>query len=334
VAAPSAARAGKPGGSIGNPLKSRPLTSTLAIQSPARTYQARCVQLAPATIRSVGRQSFFKNRTRELLSGLGEPHPVTSQETRALSPRCLITPALLTTLASLLNLNMFNRGLIGTVGSCLSAGAAFTDLELIRGRLMETQHIRTCLISILKRAYSGEMAAAYAYRGHWKSLSNPDEINGIKRIEDEEWIHRATVGRMLRGFGSAPAQITEARCWIVGRAIALACHLCGWFLPMFFAGKLESENTKEYETAAFYARELGLIEFYEELMVMSAVEKEHELFFLAAVSGHRLLPLVSKIFNWGEHGSEATVSGPSASEPRCAIRETVNSGRNSQDRVL
>jgi demethoxyubiquinone hydroxylase (CLK1/Coq7/Cat5 family) len=42
------------------------------------------------------------------------------------------------------------------------------------------------LILILKLAYSGERAAAYAYRGHWHSVRNPDERARIEAIENEE----------------------------------------------------------------------------------------------------------------------------------------------------
>jgi hypothetical protein len=191
--------------------------------------------------------------------------------------------------------------------------------------MMETQQIRTSLIRILQRAYSGELAAAYAYRGHWKSLSNPGEIAGIKRIESEEWTHRANVGRMLSSFGSGPVRIKELRCRLVGRAVGLACHAFGWFLPMYTAGKLESANTEEYRTAASYARELGLTDFDQELTVMSAVEKEHELFFLGAVSNHRLLPLAFRVFDWGNPESEVTIDdawaeAQSARPPHPSIR--------------
>ena len=32
---------------------------------------------------------------------------------------------------------------------------------------------------------------------------------------------------------------------------------------------------------------------------MARVEKEHELFFLSVVTGHRLLPLMCSLFKWG-----------------------------------
>src|SRR5215471_11718302 len=146
---------------------------------------------------------------------------------------------------------------------------------------MNEESDRACLLSILQKAYSGELAAAYAYRGHWKSLKDASEIASIKKIEDEEWVHRQNVGRMLQELGAEPVKLREIRCWIVGRVIGIGCHLIGWFLPMYFAGRL------------------GLVDFERELLVMSGVEKQHELFFLGVISVPRWLPLVSGIFKWG-----------------------------------
>lgn len=158
------------------------------------------------------------------------------------------------------------------------------------------------LVHILQAAYSGELAAAYAYRGHWKSLSNPAEREKIRQIEDEEWVHREKVGTMLESLGAAPVKTREARMWVTGRVIGLACHVTGWFLPMYFAGRLESSNVEEYECAASHARELGMIGFESDLHFMAGVEKEHEIFFMKMVAGHRLLPLMQSVFKWGGAG--------------------------------
>jgi hypothetical protein len=173
---------------------------------------------------------------------------------------------------------------------------------------MNEESDRACLLSILQKAYSGELAAAYAYRGHWKSLKDPYEIAKIRQIEDEEWVHRQNVGRMLQVQGAEPVKLREIRCWIVGHVIAIGCHLIGWFLPMYFAGRLESGNTEEYAIAALHAARLGLTDFERELMVMSAVEKEHELFFLGVISGHPLLPFVSSVFKWGAPSTSSAAS--------------------------
>ena len=42
---------------------------------------------------------------------------------------------------------------------------------------------RSGLIGILQLAYSGELAAGYAYRGHARSLSDPSERDHIRKIE-------------------------------------------------------------------------------------------------------------------------------------------------------
>jgi demethoxyubiquinone hydroxylase (CLK1/Coq7/Cat5 family) len=158
---------------------------------------------------------------------------------------------------------------------------------------------RQRLITILQAAYSGELAAAHAYRGHWKSLKDRAEQEHIRRIEDEEWLHREKVGRILSELQAGPARLKELKMLLIGRAIGLSCHLLGRFLPMYFAGRLESRNVNEYESAAQHARTLGLKEFASELRTMAVVEKEHEVFFMQTVASHRFLPLMRKIFGWG-----------------------------------
>jgi demethoxyubiquinone hydroxylase (CLK1/Coq7/Cat5 family) len=165
---------------------------------------------------------------------------------------------------------------------------------------MDAQEAQARFINLLQRAYSGELAAAYAYRGHWKSLSRPDERRGIQKIEHEEWVHRERVGKMLAALEAAPVRRLELRLAVTGRVIGLACHFIGWFLPMYFAGRLESRNVEEYVIAAHYARMLKLWDYEADLAHMAVVEREHELFFLRMIAGHRLLPLARALFKWGD----------------------------------
>ncbi len=88
---------------------------------------------------------------------------------------------------------------------------------------------------------------------------------------------------MLADLGSMPSKFLEIKLWIIGRSIGFACHLIGWFLPMYFAGKLETNNVCEYEKAAGWARELGLEDFLPDLHEMAAVEVEHEKYFFEAI---------------------------------------------------
>jgi len=158
---------------------------------------------------------------------------------------------------------------------------------------------RQNLIRILQNAYSGEMAAAFAYRGHWKSLKKSStEREQIKKIEAEEWTHRECVGKWLKILDAEPRPLREAVFWTIGRSLGNACFVSGWFFPMYFAGRLESGNVQEYVDAANFAREIGLNECADEMMEMSAVEGEHEVFFREVISNHRLLPVTRKLFRW------------------------------------
>ena len=154
------------------------------------------------------------------------------------------------------------------------------------------------LIRILQNAHAGELAAAFAYRGHWKSLRESAEKTEIKKIEAEEWAHRENVARWLVKLDAKPRRIREAIFWTIGRSLGVLCYVSGWFFPMYFAGRLESQNILEYEEAAHFAGEMKLKECVEEMLEMSKVEAEHEMFFSQTVANHRLLPLTKKFFRW------------------------------------
>jgi demethoxyubiquinone hydroxylase (CLK1/Coq7/Cat5 family) len=148
---------------------------------------------------------------------------------------------------------------------------------------------RANLIRQLQNAYSGELAAAFAYRGHWHSVSHPGERAHIHQIEAEEWHHRDLVGGLLRDLGARPRRMREAVFYVIGRVLGVMCHLSGWFAPMYGAGRLERHNIVEYEDAAQFAQACGREDFIDCLLTMAEVEWEHELYFRSKVMGHRLL---------------------------------------------
>lgn len=163
---------------------------------------------------------------------------------------------------------------------------------------MDQEKHRKALIALLKLAYSGEKAAAYAYSGHWRSVKDEQEKERIQQIEQEEWEHRATVGDMLEKLGEKPQYWRELLMGFIGKSASIGCFVSGWFLPMYFAGKLENDNVREYDTAAFHAHEIGMDEFTPKLKEMSKTEVEHELFFSGKARGHKLLPLVQFFVRW------------------------------------
>ena len=153
---------------------------------------------------------------------------------------------------------------------------------------MTKEASRRNLISILQSAYSGELAAAYAYRGHWHSLTDKEERARIEQIENEEWHHRQLVGEMLRGLNATPLKSREIRATIIGRVLGAMCHLTGWLAPMYGAGRLESRNIQEYEVAAGFARDCGQEGLVDCLLTMAEVEWEHEKYFRSRVLLHSL----------------------------------------------
>ena len=141
---------------------------------------------------------------------------------------------------------------------------------------------------ILQLAYSGELAAAYAYRGHWRSSTDPGERARIREIEEEEWHHRRLVGGMLQTLGLAPSRLRELRAASIGRVLGVLCHVAGRLAPLYGAGRLESRNIHEYEAAARYAVACGRDEWLDCLITMAEVEWDHEQYFRGLVETHWL----------------------------------------------
>jgi Ubiquinone biosynthesis protein COQ7 len=147
----------------------------------------------------------------------------------------------------------------------------------------------TELIHVLRSACSGELAAGYAYRGHWKSVSPGVVRERIRTIEEEEWHHRKILQDLLAKLSSGPSTARETVFWLIGKIIGVLCHAGGWFIPMYGAGRLESWNIAEYERAAVLARDAGYVDMIDCLLAMAEVEWEHERFFREQITDHWML---------------------------------------------
>lgn len=159
------------------------------------------------------------------------------------------------------------------------------------------------LIKQLQLAYSAEKAAAFAYIGHAGSVKNPDEKVAIRQIEMDEWQHRETVLSIMGRYDIFPSRYYEIKYHIIGRIISASCYVIGWFMPYYFAGRLESGNVCEYFLMMRYFNEVGITEHDEVLYEMGMKEKEHEVYFQKSLQNIRLLPLFEKIFGWGKNSS-------------------------------
>ena len=159
------------------------------------------------------------------------------------------------------------------------------------------------LIDLLQKAYSAEKAAAFAYQGHARSVKDADEKMAIRQIEADEWNHRKEVLQIMQHYNIPVSKYYEWRFHIIGKLISASCHVIGWFMPFFFAGKLESGNVCEYFRMMQYFHEEGIVVHNHVLYEMGIKEKEHEVYFLGKIRNKKLLPLFEKVFGWGSSKS-------------------------------
>jgi hypothetical protein len=164
------------------------------------------------------------------------------------------------------------------------------------------------LIRLLQRAYSAEKAAAFAYVGHANSLTSISEREAVRRIEEDEWNHRRNVLHLLLRYEIPVSRFYEVKFHILGKIIGATCHVIGWFMPYFFAGKLESGNVCEYFVMMQYFHSLGIHEHDAVLYEMGIKEKEHEVYFLNQIKETRILRLFENFFGWGKSRSHNDVN--------------------------
>jgi rubrerythrin len=155
------------------------------------------------------------------------------------------------------------------------------------------------LVDLLQMAYSAEKAAAFAYQGHAGSVKSKDEKAAIHQIEIDEWNHRREVLSIMSRYEIPVSRYYEFRFHIIGKAISTACYVIGWFMPFYFAGRLESGNVCEYFRMMHFFHELGIREHDQVLYEMGIKEKEHEVYFYEKIKDSKALPFFEKIFSWG-----------------------------------
>jgi rubrerythrin len=158
------------------------------------------------------------------------------------------------------------------------------------------------LIKLLQKAYSAEKAAAFAYQGHAGSVKSAEEKAAIRQIELDEWNHRREVLQIMRQYEIPVSRYYEVRFHIVGKIISASCYVIGWFMPFYFAGRLESGNVCEYFRMKHFFNELRITEHDQILYEMGIKEKEHEVYFLEQIKTNKLLPFFERLFSWGNKG--------------------------------
>lgn len=173
------------------------------------------------------------------------------------------------------------------------------DGEVAEADGTREQALRGTLVRILQDAHAGELAAAYAYQGHSRSLwRHPAARAEVERIEAAEWHHRRLVAALLVTLDARPRRRREWLMAATGRFFGGLCFLGGWFGPMYAAGRLEWMNVGQYEAAHDAAEQLGLVDAANELAAMTAEEERHERWFGDQCRDHWMLPLAARLFRW------------------------------------
>lgn len=175
------------------------------------------------------------------------------------------------------------------------------ELRLSNASQMKLEH--KDLVDLLKKAYSAEKAAAFAYQGHAGSVKDENEKMAIMQIELDEWNHRKEVLAIMEEYNIPISKYYEFRFHVIGKIISMSCYVIGWFMPYFFAGRLESGNVCEYFRMMQYFHELGILKHNQVLYEMGIKEKEHEVYFLSKIKNKSMLPIFETVFAWGSSKS-------------------------------
>ena len=152
------------------------------------------------------------------------------------------------------------------------------------------------LVDLLKKAYSAEKAAAFAYQGHAGSVKDKIQKAAIHQIEIDEWNHRTEVLQIMNDFDISISKWYEFKFHVIGKVISGSCYVIGWFMPFYFAGRLESGNVCEYFRMMHFFNSLGITKYDQVLYEMGIKEKEHEIYFLDKIKDSKLLPFFEKLF--------------------------------------
>ena len=156
------------------------------------------------------------------------------------------------------------------------------------------------LVDLLKTAYSAEKAAAFAYQGHAGAVKKQEEKAAIHQIELDEWNHRQEVLQIMQQYNIPISKYYEFRFHVVGKIISGSCYVIGWFMPFYFAGRLESGNVCEYFRMMHMFHSLEIKEHDKVLYEMGIKEKEHEIYFLEQIKTNKMLPFFEWLFSWGK----------------------------------
>jgi demethoxyubiquinone hydroxylase (CLK1/Coq7/Cat5 family) len=142
------------------------------------------------------------------------------------------------------------------------------------------------LVRMLQKAHAAEIAAALAYAGHYASVSDEQEKDDIRTIQNEEFLHIAQIKLMLKKLDSKPSKRLDTIFTVIGKSIGYLCRVTGWLLPMKIAQLMEKIGSAAYRDIAEEAYQSGQLDMYNELLTMQRVEEQHEEYFKRKINEH------------------------------------------------
>lgn len=131
------------------------------------------------------------------------------------------------------------------------------------------------LVKMLQKAYAGEIAAYYAYSGHWQSEKDPEVRRQIQEIQKHELYHILEIERMLKSLDAKPAPI---RTWIferIGRTIGFLCLFFSQRTKARVAMSIERFGAAKYDDIKLEASRQKRYAMARELSHMAQTEDGH-----------------------------------------------------------
>jgi rubrerythrin len=143
------------------------------------------------------------------------------------------------------------------------------------------------LIKALQKAHAGEMAAYYAYEGHWKASKNEQERMEILNIQLEEASHILTIRKFLKSLGADSSIWRDFIFIYIGKLAGALCFVSGWRNAMFGARFMETLGTQGYRELALMAAENDRVLMAVKFQSMAKQEEAHERYFKEKLNGNR-----------------------------------------------
>ncbi len=95
------------------------------------------------------------------------------------------------------------------------------------------------------------------------TVKDKEQKKAIHQIEVDEWNHRREVMAIMQQNDIPISKYYEVKFHIIGKVISFSCYVIGWFMPFYFAGRLESGNVCEYFRMMHYFHAPGIKEHDE-----------------------------------------------------------------------